>query len=554
MAPKISLLNVSPDACLLEHELAAQKFIVAADAVFLKAQGLAMLAPLHEMVFGLLEGLLHDWHQLNLTTIEWLHKAEVRQACVNIWSLNKQAPWAAEFRKTVVSWEHAISTIEQIKLMHFEKMAIELELSMPTVAPQPIVNPVPTPVSTTSSIQHTPFVPYIADPSSPPMRGKGKAKAMEDVDNDKETAQKLRKELEEFVVLTTFDDKLLVSLLPPPLEYFKGDSGLPRGAKILGGRKGDIITQKKHSPLAALVVAKRVKLVQAVKAFLERQGKPSQFFVLEGYKGKGKAKALVEDSEPTGAKRSFKSRELVDSDSDEEEEEDRVCAIKKIKHEHVEEPTGAKRRKEIMELDDEVEIVASKIPAAGPSCPASKPIVLVSSTSKFIPKLIVTLASPLAGPSTAPIASSSAPKPVAAAALSKPAPAKSVSPAVKGGSVFKDSFMATEVPATQGTLRSEESGDEDAEGDNDNSNSGNGAMNVDSTKQPEETWPVALIKTVTEVKAPASALAPAVPTKPQRTPFLKLHCTTEHFPYLLSGLQAPIQFEQNRPSMEQWQN
>ncbi|KAG6881492.1 hypothetical protein C0995_001758, partial [Termitomyces sp. Mi166 len=169
MAPKILLLTVSPDACLLEREYAAQKFIVAADAVFLKAQGLATLVPLHEMAFGLLEGLLDDWHQLNLTTIEWLHKAEVRQACVNIWSLDKQAPWAAEFGKMVVSWEHAISTIEQIKLMHFEKMAIELESSVPTVAPQPIVNPVPTPVSTTLSIQHAPSVPYIADPSSPPM-------------------------------------------------------------------------------------------------------------------------------------------------------------------------------------------------------------------------------------------------------------------------------------------------------------------------------------------------------------------------------------------------
>ncbi|KAG6871608.1 hypothetical protein C0995_002477 [Termitomyces sp. Mi166 len=102
MAPKISLLNVFPDACLLERELAAQKFIVAADAVFLKVQGLATLAPLHKMAFGLLEGLLDDWHLLNLTTIEWLHKAEVHQACINIWSLNKQAPWAAEFGKMVV--------------------------------------------------------------------------------------------------------------------------------------------------------------------------------------------------------------------------------------------------------------------------------------------------------------------------------------------------------------------------------------------------------------------------------------------------------------------
>ncbi|KAG6893834.1 hypothetical protein C0995_015886, partial [Termitomyces sp. Mi166 len=273
------------------------------------------------------------------------------------------------------------------------------------------------------------------------------------------------------------------------------------------------------------------------------------------------------------AKRSFKSRELVDSDSNEEEEEDRVHAIKKIKREHVEELTGAKRRKENMELDNEVEIVAAKIPVAGPSRPASKPIILVPGTSKFVLKPIITLASPVAGPSTAPIASSSAPKLVTAAALSKPAPAKSVSPAVKGGSVFKDPFMvrrfklagteesgvliinqATEVPATQGTLHSDESGDEDAVGNDDNSDNNDGAMNIDSAKQPEETRPVALIKTVTEVKAPASAVVPALLTKPQRTPFLKLHCTTEHFPYLLSGLQAPIQFEQNRPSIEQWQN
>ncbi|KAG6859046.1 hypothetical protein C0995_012007, partial [Termitomyces sp. Mi166 len=101
MAPKISLLHVSPDASLLECECTAQKFIIAADAVFFKAQGLAMLVPLHKMVFGLLEGLLDDWRLLNLTSIEWLHKAEVCQACVNLWSLNKQVPWAAEFGKTV---------------------------------------------------------------------------------------------------------------------------------------------------------------------------------------------------------------------------------------------------------------------------------------------------------------------------------------------------------------------------------------------------------------------------------------------------------------------
>ncbi|KAG6858131.1 hypothetical protein C0995_002391, partial [Termitomyces sp. Mi166 len=182
-----------------------------------------------------------------------------------------------------------------------------------------------------------------------------------------------------------------------------------------------------------------------------------------------------------------------------------------------------------MELDDEVEIIVAEIPAAGPLRPSSKPIVLVPGASKFVPKLIVTLASPLAGPSTAPIASSSAPKPAAAAALSKPVPAKSVSPAVKGGSVFKDPFMvrrfklagteesgaliinqATEVPVTQGTLHSDESGDEDAQGDDDDSDGGDVAMNVNSAKQPEETWPVMLKRTVTEVKMSAPGLAPAL--------------------------------------------
>ncbi|KAG6869774.1 hypothetical protein C0995_000565 [Termitomyces sp. Mi166 len=114
--------------------------------------------------------------------------------------------------------------------------------------------------------------------------------------------------------------------------------------------------------------------------------------------------------------------------------------------------------------------------------------------------------------------------------------------------------QVTEVLATQGTLHSDESGNEDAVGDDDDSDDDDGAMNIDSAKQPKETWPVAPIKTVTEVKAPALAVVPALLTKPQRTPFLKLHCTAEHFPYLPSGLQAPIHFEQNRPSMEQWRN
>ncbi|KAG6859151.1 hypothetical protein C0995_011127, partial [Termitomyces sp. Mi166 len=156
--------------------------------------------------------------------------------------------------------------------------------------------------------------------------------------------------------------------------------------------------------------------------------------------------------------------------------------------------------------------------------------------------MTVALASPVAGPSTTPIVSSSAPKPAAAAALSKLMPAKSAGPVVKGGFVFKDSFMVrqfksvgmeesraliinqvTEVLATQGTLHSEESGNEDTQGDNEDSDGGDVAINVDSTKQPEETRPVAPTKTtVTEVEVPAPALAPVLvadktkkePTKP----------------------------------------
>ncbi|KAG6893579.1 hypothetical protein C0995_016657 [Termitomyces sp. Mi166 len=140
MAPKILLLKVFADASLLEHKHGTQEFIIAADAVFFKAQGLAMLAPLHEMAFGLLEGLLDNWRLLNLDSIKWQCKAEVHQMCINLWSLNKPASWCAEFGKTV---------------------------------------------------------------SVPCNKGKGKAKAMEDdKDEEGEATQKLRKELEDFMVPT----------------------------------------------------------------------------------------------------------------------------------------------------------------------------------------------------------------------------------------------------------------------------------------------------------------------------------------------------------------
>ncbi|KAG6869477.1 hypothetical protein C0995_002843, partial [Termitomyces sp. Mi166 len=131
--------------------------------------------------------------------------------------------------------------------------------------------------------------------------------------------------------------------------------------------------QKKHPPLEALVIAKHVKLVWVAKAYLKQQGKPSQSFILEGFKEKGKAKALLVDLEQMGTKQAFKSTELVDSDSDEEEE--RVHVIKKIKHEHVEEPIDMRKGKEIIELEGlEDETMVPKTPAAGPSCQTLKPM------------------------------------------------------------------------------------------------------------------------------------------------------------------------------------
>ncbi|KAG6901051.1 hypothetical protein C0995_001403 [Termitomyces sp. Mi166 len=440
MVTKISLLKISAAASLLECEHTAQDFIVAADAVFIKAQGLATLVPLHKMVFGLLEGLLDNWHLLNLDSMEWRCKA----------------------------------------------------------------------------------------------KGKGKAKATEeDKDEEGEATQKLRKELEDFVVPT-----------------------------------------------------KHVKLVWAAKAFLEWQGKLLQLFVLEGFKGKGKAKALLVDSEQTGTKQAFKSTELVDSNSNKKEEEKKVCVIKKIKHKHIEELIGTRKGKEIMELEDlEDEMVVPKTPAAGPLHQTKKPMVLISSMPKSVPKPIIALASPVAGPSTAQIVPGSALKPTAAAHVSKPVPVKSaVKPAVKGGSVFKDPFIvrqfklvgteessaliinqATEVAAgkvtsiaTQETLQSEDTGDkndndkdsndnedddkggkdDDDDSDNDNDaamDSSNLDVKISKVLHSEETQSMAPTKvTVTDVVA----LAPVPPTKLNKTPFFKLSCISKHVPFLPTGLQT----------------
>ncbi|KAG6897173.1 hypothetical protein C0995_010770, partial [Termitomyces sp. Mi166 len=62
---------------------------------------------------------------------------------------------------------------------------------------------------------------------APHNRGKGKAKVIEDDENKEgEATQKFRKELEDFVVLTKFDNKLLASLLLPPSKCYEGDIGL----------------------------------------------------------------------------------------------------------------------------------------------------------------------------------------------------------------------------------------------------------------------------------------------------------------------------------------
>ncbi|KAG6871210.1 hypothetical protein C0995_007244, partial [Termitomyces sp. Mi166 len=205
-------------------------------------------------------------------------------------------------------------------------------------------------------------------------------------------------------------------------------------------------------------------------------------------KGKGKAKAMEDDEDEEGeATQKLKKEledfvvltklmELVDSDSNKEEEEDRVCIIKKIKCKHVEEPTGTRKRKEIIELEDEeVEIVVPKTPVAGLSHQTSKPMVLVSSMPKPIPKLIIALASPVAGPSTAPIVPSSASKPAAIAALSKPAPQFKLVGTEESGALIIN--QATEVALTQETRK----------GDDDDSDDDNAAMDVDSAKCPEET-------------------------------------------------------------------
>ncbi|KAG6887380.1 hypothetical protein C0995_015723, partial [Termitomyces sp. Mi166 len=182
------------------------------------------------------------------------------------------------------------------------------------------------------------------------------------------------------------------------------------------------------------LLAKCIKIVQVAKAFLKHQGKLLRSFILEGFKGKGKAKVLIANSEQTGAKKAFKSKETVESNSDEEEEEKRVHTIKKIKREHVKEPIGVSKKKK---ADDLQMKVVPKMPIAEPLHSISKLVVLIPSMPKSVPKAPIVSTTPIAGPFTF-----SAPKTIAAAPVPKPVPVMSTGkPAVKGGSVIKNPFM-----------------------------------------------------------------------------------------------------------------
>ncbi|KAG6870988.1 hypothetical protein C0995_009227 [Termitomyces sp. Mi166 len=300
---------------------------------------------------------------------------------------------------------------------------------------------------------------------------KGKGKATKEDEDEEEAIQRYKQELVDFIVPTTCDyclaDNMADHCWYPTGKclcwrcYHKSKGCMWKGVGIR--------TQPKRLLAGMLVLAKHIKLVQVAKAFLEQQGKPSQFFVLEGYKGKGKAKALLGDS-GAGSKRLFKLRD-VDSNSKAEEEEDWVHEIKRIKRKHVEKKlTGARMRKKTTDLD-EVEIVEPRAPVAGPLCLASKSIVWVPCAPRPISRSIVTPVLPVAGPSSSLVVN-----------------------------------QASEVPDMQGTLHSNESSEEDAPGNKDDSDGNDHATRDDDSARHSEGTQSAVLRTViSEVKAPVSA-------------------------------------------------
>ncbi|KAG6872152.1 hypothetical protein C0995_012533 [Termitomyces sp. Mi166 len=176
-------------------------------------------------------------------------------------------------------------------------------------------------------------------------------------EEEHEVTRQQHLELENYVVLTTFNNQQLVTLLPPSSEYLNKMWACHYGPKDL-----------------ALELAKHVEMVQATKAFLKQQGKLLGLFVLEGFKNKRKSKTIAMDLEKTGVKHAFKSKEMIKSNSDEEDEEEMICTFKKIKHEHVEETIEKGKEKEVERTQVTVapKVPTTAIPTSAPTASAPK--------------------------------------------------------------------------------------------------------------------------------------------------------------------------------------
>ncbi|KAG6860158.1 hypothetical protein C0995_014987, partial [Termitomyces sp. Mi166 len=129
-------------------------------------------------------------------------------------------------------------------------------------------------------------------------KGKGKALALAMVEEEKEE----KGAGEEFSLLTEWTPKLLVQLLPKPIDVMENE-GLEGGQVILVGNKAAITlasckkwkqvgvgqrVQKKKPPANAMALAQRVMMVEAAKVLLAARGLLMAYYQLE--RGK-KAKA-----------------------------------------------------------------------------------------------------------------------------------------------------------------------------------------------------------------------------------------------------------------------
>ncbi|KAG6901259.1 hypothetical protein C0995_014463 [Termitomyces sp. Mi166 len=153
------------------------------------------------------------------------------------------AKWCVKFEKTVTSWKHAICTEEQVKLMHFTKLASEVEAIRSTpMASEPetgaslltvagkhelyddldekekvqVLSKLPSMSKAFSALEET-------------LGGKGKGK---------EKASAMADE-EKFTLLTQWTSKLLAQLWPKPTGMMD-DEGLEGGEVISVGNKANI--------------------------------------------------------------------------------------------------------------------------------------------------------------------------------------------------------------------------------------------------------------------------------------------------------------------------